>query len=114
MSALDTRRKMAALLTTDTVQARISRLGVNPGEFCADVMEAAAQNDAVAALDVSEVLAVCELAAKLGLSFAPGRGDAHLFARRGHTCVLLGFSGLYALNRRLNAGSSAPGSRTGN
>ena len=106
MSALEARRRMAALLTTDAVQARISRLETNPGEFCADVMEAASQNDTVAELDASEVLAVCELAAKLGLSFAPGRGDAHLFARRGHACMLLGFSGLYALLRRVRAGKA--------
>lgn len=90
----DVRRRMARLLASDVIQKRIARLNVDPGEFCADILEAVAQSDDVAALEENEVFCVCELAAQLGVCFAPGRGDAALVARRGRACMQMGFAGL--------------------
>ena len=93
---LNARRRMARLLSSDAAQYRIARLPVNPGEFCADVIEAYASGDDAARLDETEVFAVCEMAAKLGLSLGPGR-DVLLGARRGRATIVMGFSALHTL-----------------
>lgn len=96
----DARKRMARLLTSDAARYRLSRLPVDAGEFAADVMEAYAAGDAVSSLDETEVLAVCELAAKMGLRFAPG-GDAALSARKGRAVMVMGFAAMYAVCKRL-------------
>lgn len=97
------RRRMGALLSSDSTQARLMRLNVDIGEFCADVMQAYANNIDVAKLDESEVFAICEMAARLNLSIAPAMGDARLTAARGRAKLLIGFPALYKLLRASNA-----------
>lgn len=97
---VEARKRMARLLTSDAAQYRLSRLPVDTGEFCADVMEAYADREEVAALDETEVFAVCELAAQMRLGFAPG-AEAVLSARKGRAVLILGFPALYAVAKRL-------------
>lgn len=103
ISAREARRRMGRLLTSDNIQARLARLPVDVGEFCADVIEAYTTSEEVCRLEASEVLAVCEMAATLGLSVAPEGGQARLTACRGRAGLLLSFSGLHRLVRaRMN------------
>lgn len=94
------RRRMAGLLVTDNVQARIARLHVNPGEFAADVIEQYTSSFDAARLDASEVFAVMELAAKAGIDTSLQKGEMRLLARKGRAMLMIGFSGLYALAKR--------------
>lgn len=104
MSAIDSaRRRMAAFLVTDAIQARIQKLGVHPGEFAADAIEQYAKASEGAFLDVSEAFAVMELAAKCGVSMRLERGEARLAAKRGRAVIQLGFAGLYALSKRVES-----------
>lgn len=88
---------MARLLTSDAIQARLSRLNANVGEFCADVIEAYAEDERVSSLDAREVLYVCELAARLGLSVSPETGNARLTAHRGRAALSVGVNALSKL-----------------
>ena len=101
ISSVEARRRMGRLMASDVIQARIARLPVNPGEFCADVMEASCADETVAGLEASEVFAVCELAAKLGLDLSPGLGNCALTARNGRAAVTIGFAGLYSLLKQI-------------
>ena len=94
---MEARRRMARLLASDAIQARISRLNADVGEFCADVIEAYAADERVSALDAREALYVCELAARLGLSVSPENGDARLTARKGRAVLALGVGALTRL-----------------
>lgn len=96
----EARRRMARLLSSDAVHARLARLPADVGEFCADVMDAYAASEEVWRLDETEVLAVCELAARMKIRFSPG-GDAHLSARKGRAVMVLGFGALYSVSRRM-------------
>ena len=97
------RRRMARLLSSDAAQERISRLDADPGEFCADVIEAYCAGGEVAALDETEVFAVCEMAAKMHIRFGPGK-EACLGAHRGRAVLLLGFPALHMLSKRISGG----------
>ncbi|MBQ3078600.1 MAG: hypothetical protein IJC48_01190 [Clostridia bacterium] len=103
----EARKRMGALLVTDNAQARISRLNVNAGEFAADVMEGYTASPDNALLDPTEVFAVFELAAKIGLRVKEDGGDAALSAKNGRACVVVSFAGLYAISRVLSGASCA-------
>lgn len=94
---MEARRRMARLLASDAIQARISRLNADVGEFCADVIEAYAADERVSSLDAREVLYICELAARLGLHVSPECGDARLTAQKGRAALLLGVGALSGL-----------------
>ena len=96
------RRRMAKLLSSDAAQYRIAKLVPDESDFCADVMEAFTQSAEVAALEETEALAVCEMAAKLQLPFGVGK-DVTLGARDGRAVLMIGFQTLYALSKHLNA-----------
>ena len=94
---MEARRRMAKLLASDAIQARLSRLNADVGEFCADAIEAYAADERVSSLDAREALYVCELAARLGLRVSPEDGDARLTAQRGQAALLLGVGALARL-----------------
>ncbi len=98
---LDARIRMAKVLSSDKTQKRLSRLPGDLAQFCLDLIDAYTYTADTARLEPTEVLALCETAARLGIVFSPERGDATLTSHKRRATLTIGFAGLDKLSRRL-------------
>ena len=92
---------MSRLLVSDEIQKRINRLNVDRAEFSSDMLAGVASNMENAALNESEVFALFELAAKLGIRLEEEKGHAYLTEMNGHPAVTMDFANLYELFKRI-------------
>ncbi len=98
----EAKRRMSRLLVTDEIQKRIDRLGVIHGEFSADFLSAVASSAGNAFLNESEVFALFELAAKMGLRLDGAESGARLDNLNGHAAITMDFANLFALYKRIH------------
>lgn len=98
---LEARRRMSRLIVTDEIQKRIDRLNVNRQEFTADLLSAVASSCENADLSESEVFALFELSAKMGLRLDGAEGGARLDNLNGHAAVTMDFANLFTLYKRI-------------
>lgn len=97
----EARRRMSRLLVTDEIQKRIERLGVKREDFSADLLSAVASSDLNADLNESEVFALFELSAKMGLRIDGSENGARLDSITGHAAVTIDFANLFTLYKRI-------------
>ncbi len=98
---LEARRRMSRLLVTDEIQKRIDRLNVCRDEFSADLLSAVASSAENADLNESEVFALFELSAKIGLRLDGMEGGARLDNLNGHAAITMDFANLFNLYKRI-------------
>lgn len=103
----EARRRMSRLLVSEEIQRRMDRLPVEKGDFSADLLQGVGASAETAALNESEVFALFELAAKLGLRLDGGENGARLDALGGHPAVTMDFANLYRFYRLLSGGADA-------
>lgn len=98
---LEARKRMSRLIVTEEIQKRIARLNVDQGEFSADLMSGVAASADNAALNESEVFALFELAAKMGIRLNESENSARLSAINGHAAITMDFANLFSLYQRI-------------
>lgn len=102
---LEARRRMSRLLVSEEIQKRISRLPVNRAVFSADILSGITASSRNAFLSESEVFALFELAAKMGLRLNEENCGAYLTNMNGHPAVTMDFANLMELSRRMKGGN---------
>lgn len=98
---IDARKRMSRLLLTPEAQKKMDRLKTDKAEFCADVMGAVSRTGETALLDETEVFAVCELAARLGIRTGVVPNGARLDYEKGRAVLTVDFACLSDACRRL-------------
>ena len=101
---LQARRRMSKLLVSEEIQKRIARLPVVRAEFTADILSGVSASARNAYLNESEVFALYELAAKMGLRLNEENGGAYLINMNGHPAVTIDFASLMAVYKRMKGG----------
>ena len=96
----EARRRMCRLIVTDEIQNRIDRLNVNKENFSADLLSAVAASSENADLNESEVFALFELCAKMGLRLDGAEGGARLDSLNGRAAVTMDFANLFSLYKQ--------------
>ncbi len=97
----EARRRMSRLIVTDEIQNRIDRLNVSREEFSADLLSAVASSAENADLNESEVFAIFELSAKMGLRIDGNESGARLDNLNGHAAITMDFANLFNLFKRM-------------
>ncbi|MBQ1255803.1 MAG: hypothetical protein IIW08_05080 [Clostridia bacterium] len=100
----EARRKMSRLLASEEIGKRIALLPVRRNEFTKDILSGIASSTANAFLNESEVFALYELSAKMGLRLNEEKCGAFLTCMNGHPAVTMDFANLMNLSRRLKGG----------
>ena len=98
---LEARRRMSKLLVSEEIQKRISRLPVRRAEFSADILAGISASARNAFLNESEVFALFELAAKMGLRLNEEMCGAYLINLNGHPAVTMDFASLMKIYKRM-------------
>ncbi len=101
---LEARRRMSRLLVSEEIQKRISRLPVKCAVFSADILSGITASARNAYLNESEVFALFELAAKMGLRLNEENCGAYLTNMNGHPAVTMDFANLMDLFKRMKGG----------